>query len=376
MGGSKRRAIVCGTKFGRIYLKAFREPEAPFELAGILGQGSNRTRRCADHYNVPLLTKVDQVPDDVSVACVVVGGAVGGGDGATLAQALMARGIHVLQEHPLLPAEIGGCLRAAGTHKVQYHLNTHYVTLAPIRDFIAAARRLTGQDPPLFVDAACSIQVLYTLFDILGEALGGLRPLGFAPPVAWPETVRRLARTVPPYRSLDGVLAGIPFTLRVQNEIDPKDPDNYSHFLHRITIGGAGGCLTLVDTHGPVVWTPRLHLPASAAELPSIDGAPETYLDYPAVSPVSPAAAPLSHRQILGRLWPQGVVEAMTRLNAAIEAGDPPLARGQYALSVCEAWQQVTRLIGFPETRPGPALRPQPVDSVVGDPLALRSLTA
>lgn len=364
-GPAKLRAIVCGTKFGRIYLKAFREPDMPVALTGILGLGSERSRRCAAHYGVPLFTAVDQLPADIDIACVVVGSGVGGGEGATLAQALMRRGIHVLQEHPLLPVELAACLRTARESRVQYHLNTHYVTIAPVRRFIAAARRLREHGRLAFIDAACSIQVAYTLFDILGEALGSLRPWGFAPPQPWPEAVRRLAGTPPPYRCLEGVLAGIPFTLRVQNALDPADPDNHSHFLHRITIGAAGGCLTLADTHGPVTWTPRLHLPASAASLAAIDEAPEDHLDEPAFA--AAGAEAVTHRDVLGRIWPQGVAVALSRLAAAIRAEESPLRRGQYHLAVCELWQHVTRLLGFPELRPGQADPPLPPHAILAD---------
>lgn len=364
MSSPRRRAIVCGTKFGRIYLKAFREPDLPFELAGILGLGSERTLRCAQRYGVPVFTSVDGVPDDVEAACVVIGAGVGGGEGARLAQALMHRGIHVLQEHPLMPDELAACLRAASANKVQYRLNTHYVTLEPVRAFIAAARRLVAQGKPAFVDATCSIQVAYTLFDILGEALGGLRPWTFLTPPAWDATALRLASTMPPYRSLEGVIAGIPFTLRIQNEMDPRDPDNFSHILHRITIGGAGGCLTLVDTHGPIVWTPRLHLPASAATLPAIDEAPEPWLDLPAVSYAEGPACE-THRSILGEVWPRGVAVALKKLAADIDDGTSPLGCGQYQLAVCELWQHVTRLIGFPHLRDGTALPPTSGDAIL-----------
>ncbi|NYZ14608.1 Gfo/Idh/MocA family oxidoreductase [Azospirillum sp. RWY-5-1] len=362
----KRRAIVCGTKFGRVYLKAFLDPAVPFELAGILGRGSDRTRRCAERYGVPLLTSVAEVPDDVEAACVVVGAGAGGGEGAILAQALMDRGIHVLEEHPLLPSELADCLRTAHRNGVQFHFNTHYVTIAPVRAFIDAARRLAALGPLSFVDAACSIQVAYTLFDILGEALGGVRPWAFVPPAPWPEAVSRIAASAPPYRTLEGVLAGVPLTLRVQNELDPRDPDNHSHQLHRITIGGRGGCLTLVDTHGPVVWTSRLHLPASAAPLAAIDEAPEAHLDYPTVAWALDGPPP-THRQVLGQVWPRGVVQALTRLAAAIDAGTPPLERGQYHLAVCEAWRQATRLLGFPAPPSARETAPVPPGAILSD---------
>lgn len=367
MARHKRRAIVCGTNFGRYYLKAFADPETPFELFGILGRGSNRTRACAERYGVPVFTELDQIPKDVDVACVVVGAGVNGGEGAKLAQELMHRGVHVLQEHPLLPTELADCLRTAHQTGVQYHLNTHYVSVEPVRHFIMAARRLAAESRLLFVDAACSIQVAYTLFDILGHALTSLRPWGFAAPPVWPHSLRDMTGGItPPYRSLEGVLNGLPFTLRIQNELDPEEPDNYSHFLHRVIIGSEGGCLTLVDTHGPIAWTPRLHLPTSAARLTMIHEAPETYLDYPAITNTALGYSP-TYRDILEKVWPGGVVIALQGLANAIDQKDQTLKRGQYYLAVCELWQHVTRLLGFPTLRTGSFTVPLPPSAILGD---------
>ena len=40
----KKRILVCGTGFGKIYLKTIVENEK-YELAGIIGKGSDRTKK-------------------------------------------------------------------------------------------------------------------------------------------------------------------------------------------------------------------------------------------------------------------------------------------------------------------------------------------
>ncbi|MDW3399103.1 thiazolinyl imide reductase, partial [Escherichia coli] len=62
-----------------------------------------------------------------------------------------------------------------------------------------------------------------------------------------------------PYTSLHGDIGGVPCTLRVQNQIHPADADNHALLLHRLTLGFDTGILALADTHGPVIWSPRLH---------------------------------------------------------------------------------------------------------------------
>nr|BFE59212.1 hypothetical protein GCM10020063_037380 [Dactylosporangium thailandense] len=343
---SRPRVLVCGTDFGRIYLAALAAPDAGFELAGILARGGARSVACAAHYGVPLYTTVAQVPSDVEIACVVVGGAVTGGPGAELASALLARGIHVLQEHPLHHDELAGCLRTAHRHGVVHHLNTHYVHVAPVRRFVAAARALLARQRPLFVDAMVAVQVTYTLWDILGRALGSVRPWSFAgPQPAGPEAA---------FRSLDGTLAGVPLTLRVQQEMDPSQPDNFAHLFHRITIGTEGGHLTLVNTHGPVLWSPRPHMPADAASVVAFEDSAAGHLDFASTAPLGPAEAP-SYREVLARLWPDAVRHALREL--AADLPDPAAARrrGQYHLALCRLTADVNARLGPPAMRRHPA---------------------
>lgn len=338
------RVVVCGTKFGRIYLAAFAEGSFPFELAGILGRGSQRSLECARSYGVPLFTDPGELPPDIDIACVVVSASVNGGRGADLAQTLMRRGIHVLQEHPLHEQELANCLREARRQKVVYHLNTHYVHIEPVRNFITAARQLLQHQPLVFVDAACGVQTAFTLFDILGEVLGGVRPWAFAGPP--PQTDELQAFGVPPqFCSLDGVVAGVPITLRIQSNLDPGDPDNYVHFMHRIALGTRAGTLTLTATHGPVVWCPRAHLPADVKHTVTIAESAATHYDLPSATTVGAATAPV-YREILASIWPAGVRRALTELRRAIDGEDNWQRRGQYHLAVSAIWHDATARIG------------------------------
>ncbi|MEU8119215.1 Gfo/Idh/MocA family oxidoreductase [Spirillospora sp. NPDC049024] len=348
--GSRRpRVLVCGTGFGRVHLAALSAPGAAFELAGILAKGGSRSQACAEEAGVPLWTRVEDVPGDVDMACVVLLGDVNGGPGTAVAAELMARGVHVLQEGPLLRDELATALRAARRNRVVYQVNTHYVHLPSVRSFIAAARALR----PVYVEATCGVQVSYHLFDILGRALGGLRPFDLPAP-----TGRG------PFRTIDGTLAGVPFTLRVQNQLHPADPDNHAHLLHRVTIGADGGTLTLVETHGPVLWSPRPHLPAEARRTTRLDAAADPGLDLPTTSAIGPAEPP-TYREILAALWPEGAHRAMMRTWRAVSDGTDPMREGQYYLSVGSAWQAMASVLGFPERLSGPPHRPMPADELI-----------
>lgn len=74
-----QKIVVCGTLFGQVYLSAFKTAFEGGELAGILAQGSERSRQLAHAYGVPLYHHVDELPDDINMACVVIRSTIVGG---------------------------------------------------------------------------------------------------------------------------------------------------------------------------------------------------------------------------------------------------------------------------------------------------------
>jgi pyochelin biosynthesis protein PchG len=359
------RVGVCGTTFGQVYLEALRDPALPFELTAILGRGSARSQACAAHYGAPLLADLDRFAERVDVACVVVRSGLLGGRGTELAQALMERGVHVLQEHPVHHDELADCLRCARRSSVAYRLSSFYLHLEPVRRFVAATRELARRQPPLYVDAACGLQVAFALPDILGACLGGVRPWALAD-APTPARMHAISEVRPAFRSLDGVIGGIPLSLRVQHQLDPADPDNFVHLLHRITLGTEGGNLTLLTTHGPIVWSARPEIPSHVrdpAAAPLYGGAP-AWTDDPSCVTLGPPDAP-SWRTVFTLLWPQAAGAALAELRRAALAGSDPLEHGGRQLALCKFWQDVAARLGPPDL-----IRPGPVHALGADGLA------
>lgn len=364
--GEPVRVVVAGALFGQVYLRAFGLPGSPFRLAGILARGSERSRAVAAHHDVPLFTDTGQIPDDVTMACVVVRGGLLGGPGVEIAKALMARGMHVIQEHPLHHDELADCLREARRQGVTYHLNPFYTNTAPVRRFLGAAGELLRHRRPLYVDAACGFQVAYSLLDIIGQVLGKVRPWSLGDLAAAPSRLDLVTDLDVPFRSLDGVIGGVPVTLRIQNQMDPADPDNYAHLMHRVIVGTEAGNLELVGTHGPVVWSPRPDFPRAVRD-PSADPhfdyrnpdaeALRSHLEVPSAGVLGPAEA-ASYRTIFEEVWPAGVAHALQLLHRDAMAGEPATRRGQYHLTLCQLWQEITTRLGPPELvkAPAPAL--------------------
>lgn len=345
------RVVVCGTDFGRVYLAALARTSLPLDLVGVLARGGDRSRACARRHGVPLYTDVDQLPGDIDIACVVVKAGINGGPGADLAVRLLKRGIHVLQEHPLHGAELAGCLTAARQAGVVYRLNTLYPQVTPVRRFLAAGAALLRAQRPLFIDAVCAVQVSYPLFDVLDRLLGGIRPWGFAAPGAPVEGA--------PFRGLAGTIGGVPLTLRVQYQLDPADPDNHAHLLHRISVGTEGGVLSLVHTHGPVVWSPRLHRPRAAADGTDLADLVDDALDLPSALPLGPATAP-THRRVIGELWPDAVARELGEVRAAVLGVNDTAEQGRRHLAIGKLWSTTNTLLGTPDLVVNDA--PRPVD--------------
>lgn len=343
------KVVVCGTGFGRWYARAVRSMPG-YELAGIVCRGSAFSRRYARELGVPCHTAVDQLPGGVDLACVVVGSAVSGGAGSEVARSLLAKGIPVLQEHPVRPDELAATVRVAADNGVWYQLNPFYRHLAPIRRFVAAADRLRCTRPPLFVDASAPIQLLYPLIDLLGRALGGFRP--------WQLDV--LPAGDGPFRLVHGVLAGVPLTLRVQNQLHPGDPDNHALMWHRVTIGVESGTLALADTHGPVLWTTRLHAPRDADHRLRHTGPGTEQLDQPATVVLPGTQPPPTLRDVVERWWPAGIVAAVEDFVAHRTSGDSLLDHARHDLAAGRVWQDLTDRLGRPEPiLPAP---PRPVE--------------
>ena len=104
----KKKIIVCGVRFGQFYLEAVSKSE-DYELAGILSTGSQKSMECANLYGVKQYSSVNQLPNDIDIACVVVRTGTLGGNGIELVEQLMKRKIHVLLEQPVHVEELKMC---------------------------------------------------------------------------------------------------------------------------------------------------------------------------------------------------------------------------------------------------------------------------
>ncbi|KAF1007475.1 MAG: hypothetical protein GAK28_01817 [Luteibacter sp.] len=347
--------VVAGTGFGRVYLDALAKADPAFRLTGVLARGGATSQDIAARLGVPLHVDPADVPDDTDIVCVVVRSGATGGPGSELAMHFLRRGIHVLQEHPVHHHEIATCLHAARQGGAAYAVNTLHPNLAPVRRFLAAATVARQHQVPAYVDIACNSQMLYPLLDLVGRALGGLRPWSFGSPA--------MDDTGHPFTTLHGRLHDVPLCLRVQNAVHPDDPDNHSFLLGQVAIGFDGGVLALPELHGPVLWHARLHAPRAADGRLTTSGPGTDRLDVPSTDILGPPPGERWH-DAFDETWPRAVLVALHDLKASID--DPALRRaaGTWAMDVSQAWNDASQRLGMPALIRPDTPQPIPLDAL------------
>lgn len=345
------RVLICGTKYGSFYLSAFMQPDCPFELTGILAAGSPRSQALAREFGVPLYTASEQLPNDIDLACVAVKSTLLGGAGTRIALELLRRGIHVVQEHPLHPADLEEALLLAEKQGLQYHVNSNFVHVRMVQTFMDYVRQSRRHETPLFIDLTSALP--YSALDIVGQALGTLEPYSLH---ATPEPPHTLEQVVP-FRCIGGTLAGIPFFCKIQSYFDPDDALHNYLVMHRLCIGAESGNISLLNPFGPVIWTQGY--PRSDRREQADAPGPETVMAAhfrtgreaggdPTSVQLTAGDAP-SYADIFAVHWPRAILEALNLLHRAAESRATPSFQQQaYLLSLARLWIEIMRLYGKP----------------------------
>ena len=342
------KVLVCGSTFGQFWLAALKRYPQRFTVVGLLASGSPRSRDCAQRNNIPLFTDPAQLPDNIDLACVVLRATVMGGMGSELAHSLMVKGIHVIQEQPVHHDEVVANLRIARQHGVHYRIGNLYPHLPAVQQFSQAAQHLLRRQTPQFIDAACASQVALPLISMLTAALGAPRPWHFTAQPLLPDA---------PFQLVTGVIAGIPLTLKVHNEVDPNDPDNHFQLLHQICLGFPAGRLSLTDTHGPVTWQPRLHIP-DAVKRDHDFSSPQSAHLMEETSAILGDVKSESWRTTLADRWPCAIAQDLLAIAESIQQPETARWSPQLLLTQCQMWQALTKELGYPRLKPDQQFQP------------------
>lgn len=335
--------ICCGTRFGKAYLEGIRR-SSDFVLSGILARGSIRSKEMALKYGVPLYTSVDQIPQNIKAACVVIRSSFVGGAGTEIALSLLRRGIHVIQEHPIHPRELILCQNTAKENECVYIFNTHHVYLSHVQKFIKIIHGIIEEQNINFIHGVCGVQVVCSLLDIIGGILNKVTPYEFEEYKYISQNIlKKYGAKVFPYEIIRGYVANIPTILEIQNYYDASDPDNNASILHRLTVGFPSGNLTLMSAAGPIIWFDRLHFPDDIFNIEGLKNS--TISSYKIFSKHNG----VSLERLVGHEWPQAVEYALRKFYLLIEGKASLSEQNFYSQTVCNLWIDIMQRLGAPQ---------------------------
>lgn len=323
------KILVCGTNYGSSYVRAIGK-DADHQLIGILSRGSQRSLELARHSCVPHYTSSDELPDkEIDVACVAVPNQAG----VELTLTLLRRGISVITEHPMDPFSLEKVLDEAAKQNVCFHLNSHFGDIDTAATFVARCVLMRERHSPLFINALLNLRTLYSCLDIVGRALGGIRPYSLHRlDLQDQETAETDSQTARPlFTVLQGELGGIPATVQCLNYASREDDASAAQVSHQIMIGFPEGNLLLGEASGPILWFAA--------------GLSTTIWTQPAWTNISSALPPTTEvfqmqRDNANRL-------AVQRIVSQIETGVvPSMQTREYLLDVSRAWQAAVTTLG------------------------------
>lgn len=247
---SKLKAIVCGTTFGKLYIQAINNLLSDYQLAGIICKGSSSSRELASLYNVPIYKSVDELPDDIDLACVIIRSEGVGGDGTKICLELLDKKISVLQEQPVFTAHLEKCYKLALKNKVIYLTANIYSNLENTKNFIDYARKLNRLSKLEYISFGCSTQLSYIALDLLSMC-------GISGSINFDSILKK---ELGPFDILTGNYGEVPFLLEFGNTINPKAPDYNMHTMYKFNLYYEDGLLSLNDAYGEVTWRPRSYI--------------------------------------------------------------------------------------------------------------------
>ena len=336
---SKIKVVVCGSTFGQLYLKALQDRSDLFQIVGLFGTGSERSKKCAKEYGITLYTDIEKIPKETDLACIAVKTAAFGGKGTDIALALLDKGIHVIQEHPSHPKDMEQCYRIARKKNLVYHIGNLYPYLEDVKQFIKCANYLNDNDELLHIDVMFSGQLSYPLIKILQLAMPSIQK--------W--EMEKQEKTDGKFQLLCGRLGDIPICMQINNEVVPDDPNNYMHILHRITFFYSSGHLTLEDTFGPLIWHPRMFIPINTALNGTLNmECPENVYQNSGYI-LSNANQNKSFEKILTAVWPQTIQHDLMKVYNQIQERRVDVIVNQKELLCARQWNQITKDFGYPK---------------------------
>ena len=333
-----KKVIVCGSKFGQFYIEALMRMKSEYELVGIVGKGSRRTQLCAEKYNLNLYAGLDEIPDDVEIAYVIVRTGVMGGEGSELAIELMERGIHVFQEQPVHVNDLKRCIKKSLEKGVFFGISNLYYHMSAVSDFIGCVNSEIDKEDIVAVELACTNQITFAAVDILMSILKDSPMITF--------DNQQLSDGQ--FATITGKAGTIPLTVKIYNVVDPDDPDNYYYYLQQIHVYTTEGVLSLLDVHGPIIWKPQFSV---AHDYFINEGSNEQRYLKNKSNYYLKCESEENYEELFRNEWIGAISRSISCFSTLIDTHDSMNIQSyiQKQVLVASFWGRITQKIGYPK---------------------------
>lgn len=317
------RVVLCGSGYASSYVPGLTSGTSPLTLSAILARGSARSRNLARACGVPHVTALaDAPPSDIVIV------AVPGEAGVRLLIEALERGLHVLAEHPVEPADLERALEVAARVDRVLHLNAHWGDIERVTSVVAACRQASHYSAPQHVSVLANPRTLFSCVDIVGRCLGGLEPFD----------IRLVAADGhSPFAVLAGTVKGVPITVQCQRFTSAVDDGSAALVNHHVLVVYAHGQVSLAEAHGPATWC---YGTEAALSMANVEQRPECWTALPGSAPASIDAFVYQQRSAANTL-------ALNRLvQAATHGREYDLQARPYLLGVARAWRAMIDAVG------------------------------
>ena len=142
--------------------------------------------------------------------------------------------------------------------------------------------------------------------------------------------------------NFSGIIGMVPVTFIVNTNVDRNDIDHPLHLYHRIELTFSTGRLCLVNTHGPVIWLPFLHMPRDEYGTLSINV--EEEVNIPSGVTIGNVMLP-SVKETFEQIWPDAVKKALEILFK--QNRTEKMSMAQYQIYVSKLWSEICQKVGY-----------------------------
>lgn len=333
--------IVCGSTYAQFYIEALRLEKEKFNIVGLLGQGSERSVKCANYYNIPIYSNIEELPEDIDLACVVVRAGILGGNGSEIALKFLEKGINVIQEQPIHKLEIMKCIKAAKKKNVNYLVGNMYAYYPIIKNLQYCINILNRNHKLLHIDMECSSQVTYPAIHSLLQLVDNFRPF----------EIRKIdSIEESSYCILVGQIGDVSLSFTIFNEINPKDVDNFLPVIQKISLWYDCGRLCMTDINGQLVWHEQIYLKHKDLLIGELNNRYVGELNKK-VSVVIGDYSEYTLQDMYLKIWPRCIGEDLSHMYKIIVENVNNNVEEHLMILGAEYWKKLTDEIGYPVLR-------------------------